>query len=93
MLFRSDAGAACPDCELFIGFDVGKSFHVAHARDRAGRKVGSGRVDNVEAAAGALPSRAIGAAGAGPSRALVVVDRRRNIGTTAIGRARAAGCE
>lgn len=66
---------------------------MAHARDRAGRKVGSGRVDNVEAAAGALPSRAIGAAGAGPSRTPVVVDQRRNIGTTAIGRARAAGRE
>lgn len=89
----ADAGAAYPDYELFIGFDVGKSFHVAHARDRAGRKVGSGRVDNVEAAAGAFLSRAIGAAGADPSRTLVVVDQRRNIGTTVIRRARAAGCE
>ncbi len=89
----ADAGAAYPDYELFIGFDVGKSFHVAHARDRAGRRVGSGRVDNVEAAVDAFLSRAIGAAGADPSRTLVVVDQRRNIGTTAIGRARAAGCE
>ncbi|MBM6868945.1 hypothetical protein H6A21_10435, partial [Collinsella tanakaei] len=77
----ADAGAAYPDYELFIGFDVGKSFHVAHARDRAGRRVGPGRVDNVEDAACALPSPAIGAAGANPSRTLVV-DQRRNIGTT-----------
>ncbi|MBM6908823.1 hypothetical protein [Collinsella intestinalis] len=88
----ADAGAAYPDYELFIGFDVGKSFHVAHARDRAGRRVGPGRVDNVEDAACALPSPAIGAAGADPSRTLVV-DQRRNIGTTVVRRARAAGCE
>lgn len=89
----ADAGVGYPDYELFIGFDVGKTFHVAHARDRGGRRVASGRVDNVEAAVDAFLSRAIGLAGADPSLVLVVVDQRRNIGTTVIRRARAAGCE
>lgn len=89
----ADAGVAYPGYEPFIGFDVGKTLHVAHARDRAGRRAASGRVDNVGAAVDAFLDRAIELSGGDPSLVLVAVDQRRDIGTTVIRRARAAGCE
>lgn len=66
------AGAEYPDYKLFVGFDVGKTFRVAHARDHAGRRVCSGRVDNVEAAIDAFLACAIGLTGVGDP-ALVLV--------------------
>lgn len=89
----ADAGTDYPAYEAFIGSDVGKTSRVDYARDRAGRRVDSGRVDNLEAAVDAFLARAIGLSGADPSLVLVVVDQRRNIGTTVIRRARSAGCE
>lgn len=89
----ADAGTDYPAYEVFIGVDVGKSFHAAFARDAAGRRLASGRVDNLEAAIDAFLARALERGGADPSRVLVVVDQRRNIGTTVIRRALAAGCE
>lgn len=89
----ADAGADYPAYEVFIGFDVGKTSRAAYARDRAGRRVDSGRVDSLEAAVDAFLARAIGLSGADPSLVLVVAGRRRNIGATVIRRARSAGCE
>lgn len=87
------SGADYPAYRLFIGFDVGKSFHFAFARDAAGRRVASGRVDNLEAAVDSFVGRALARSGADPSAALVVVDQRRNIGCTVVRRALAAGCD
>jgi len=89
----ADAGLEYPSYQLFVGIDVGKSFHFAHAADAAGRKVLAGRVDNLEAAVDSFLERALGRSGAEPGLALVVVDQRRNVGLTALRRARAAGCE
>ena len=89
----ADAGADYPAYEVFVGVDVGKSFHAAFARDAAGRRLASGGAGSLEAATGAFLARALERGGADPSRVLVVVGRRRNIGTTVIRRALAAGCE
>lgn len=89
----AEAGAGYPAYQLFVGFDVGKSFHVAHARDAAGRKVLQRRVDNVEAAIDSVLAEALEKSGAEPALSLVVVDQRRSVGTTVVRRARAAGCE
>lgn len=89
----SDAGTEYPSYRLFVGFDVGKSFHAAYARDASGRRVASGRVDNEEAAIDAFLRRAIERSGADPSLVLVCVDQRRSVGTTVVRRALAAGCE
>lgn len=72
--------------EVYLGIDVGKSSHRACAVGAGGEVL-----FNVE-----LPNRAEGIdralAKAGPG-ALVVVDQKRNIGTLAVARARAAGMD
>lgn len=89
----SDAGIDYPAYQLFVGFDVGKSFHAAYARDAAGRKVLSSRVDNTEASIDSFLRRALERGGVDPALALVVVDQRRSVGTTVVRRALAAGAE
>ena len=86
-------GAPYPDYAVFVGFDVGKSHHCAHATDAAGRPVLRLKVDNLEADVDAYLSRLLARTGANPSSVLVAVDQRRNIGTTVIRRALAAGCD
>ena len=88
-----EAGTEYPRYKLFVGFDVGKRFHAAHARTGSGRRVLALRVDNDEAAVDAFVARALEAAGCEPGACLVVVDQRRNIGTVVVRRALAAGCD
>ena len=88
-----EAGTEYPRYKLFVGFDVGKRFHAAHARTGSGRRVLALRVDNAEAAVVAFVARALEAAGCEPGACLVVVDQRRNIGTVVVRRALAAGCD
>ena len=45
-----EAGTEYPRYKLFVGFDVGKRFHAAHARTGSGRRVLALRIDNGEAA-------------------------------------------
>ena len=82
-----EAGTEYPRYKLFVGFDVGKRFHAAHARTGSGRRVLALRVDNDEAAVDAFVARALEAAGCEPGACLVVVDQRRNIGTVVVRRA------
>lgn len=51
-------GTECPRYRLFVGFDVGKRFHAAHARTGSGRRVLALKVDNDEAAVDAFVARA-----------------------------------
>ena len=88
-----EAGTEYPRYKLFVGFDVGKRFHAAHARTGSGRRVLALKVDNDEAAVDAFVARALEAAGCEPGACLVVVDQRRNIGTVVVRRALAAGCD
>ena len=88
-----EAGTEYPRYKLFVGFDVGKRFHAAHARTGSRRRVLALRVDNDEAAVDAFVARALEAAGCEPGACLVVVDQRRNIGTVVVRRALAAGCD
>ena len=88
-----ETGTEYPRYKLFVGFDVGKRFHAAHARTGSGRRVLALRVDNDEAAVDAFVARALEAAGCEPGACLVVVDQRRNIGTVVVRRALAAGCD
>jgi transposase len=88
-----EAGVAYPAYRLFVGFDVGKTFHVAHARLAGGGRVLTLRVGNDEAAVDSFLARCLERSGCDASEALVVVDQRRNIGTVVIRRARAAGME
>lgn len=74
--------------DLYVGFDVGKRAHHAHAVLADGRDAFSTGVDNSEAAIDRVIADAIKL-----GRPLVVVDQRRNIGTLAIRRARAAGVD
>ena len=75
--------------DVAVGFDVGKLAHRACAVGRDGRVAFNVGLGNDE---GAI-DRVLAEAGAGRGRALVVVDQRRNIGTTVIRRARAAGAD
>ena len=88
-----EAGTEYPRYKLFVGFDVGKRFHAAHARTGSGRRVLALKVDNDEAAVDAFVARALEAADCEPGACLVVVDQRRNIGTVVVRRALAAGCD
>ena len=74
--------------DLYVGFDVGKRAHHAHAVLADGRDAFSTGVDNSEAAIDRVIADA-----AELGTPLVVVDQRRNIGMLAIRRARAAGVE
>ena len=74
--------------DLYVGFDVDKRAHHAHAVLADGRDAFSTGVDNSEAAIDRVIADAIKL-----GRPLVVVDQRRNIGMLAIRRARAAGVE
>lgn len=87
------SGVEYPSYGLFIGFDVGKSFHAAHAMAPGGRKVLALRVDNDEAAVDAFVERALALSGCDPSLCLVAVDQRRSVGTVVVRRAAAAGCD
>ena len=53
-----EAGTEYPRYKLFVGFDVGKRFHAAHARTGSGRRVLALKVDNDEAAVDAFVARA-----------------------------------
>lgn len=86
-----DGGLDHPSCRLFAGFDVGKSFHHAHAAGAEGRTVPSLKVGSLDSAVDSFPRRALERSGADPAPALVVVDQRRSVGTTVVRRARAAG--
>ena len=88
-----EAGEDYPQHGLTVGFDVGKRFHVAFARGAGGSKVLAMRVESLEACVDAFVARALEAAGCEPAGCLVVVDQRRNIGTVAVRRALAAGCD
>ena len=88
-----EAGTEYPRYKLFVGFDVGKRFHAAHARTDSGRRVLALKVDNDEAAVDAFVARALEVADCEPGACLVVVDQRRNIGTVVVRRALAAGCD
>ena len=88
-----EAGEDYPQYDLTVGFDVGKRFHVAFARGAGGPKVPAMRVESLEACVDAFVARALEAAGCEPAGCLVVVDQRRNIGTVAVRRALAAGCD
>lgn len=72
--------------DVYLGFDVGKLGHRACAVGRGGRELFNVPVANDE---GEI-DRVVGKAGPA-ARTLVVVDQRRNIGTTVIRRARALG--
>lgn len=72
--------------ELYLGIDVGKSFHWAVALDPGGEVVLSRRVENRQGDVDAL----LGEAGAG---ALVVVDQKNNIGSLVVRRCRARGVD
>ena len=74
--------------DLYVGFDVDKRAHHAHAVLADGRDAFSTGVDNSEAAIDRVIADA-----AELGTPLVVVDQRRNIGMLAIRRARAAGVE
>lgn len=88
-----DEGLDYPSYRLFVGFDVGKPSRRAHAIDAEGRTVLSLRVDSLDSAVDSFLRRALEKSGADPSLSLVVVDQRRSVGTVAVRRARAAGCE
>lgn len=72
--------------DTYIGVDVGKTMHRACAVTASGEVVFNVTVPNREREMDAMLGRAEG-------RCLVIVDQRRNIGTLAIRRARAAGCD
>ena len=72
--------------ELYLGIDVGKSFHWAIGVDAEGEIVLSRRVENRQADVDAL----LDEAGAG---ALVVVDQKNNIGSLVVRRCRARGVD
>jgi len=72
--------------ELYLGIDVGKSFHWAVGLDAAGEVVLSRRVENRQADVDAL----LDEAGEG---ALVVVDQKNNIGSLVVRRCRARGVD
>lgn len=74
--------------DLYVGLDVGKRAHHAHAVLADGRDAFRTGVDNSEAAIDRVIADA-----AELGTPLVVVDQRRNIGMPAIRRARAAGVE
>lgn len=74
--------------DVFLGVDVGKLSHRACALTSDGRVGFNVPTDNLEAEVDAVLARA-----AALGRTLVVVDQRRNIGTTVIRRARAAGMD
>lgn len=71
-------------CDAVLGLDVGKSAHWACLVARTGEIVLNGPVSNSERDLDALFAQA------GPGT-MLVVDQRRNIGSLAISRARAAG--
>ena len=72
--------------ELYLGIDVGKSFHWAIGVDAEGEIVLSRRVENRQADVDAL----LDEAGAG---ALVVVDQKNNIGSLVVRRCRVRGVD
>ena len=74
--------------DLYVGFDVDKRAHHAHAVLADGRDAFSTGVDNSEAAIDRVIADA-----AELGTPLVVVDQRRNIGMLAIRRGRAAGVD
>ena len=74
--------------DLYVGLDVGKRAHHAHAVLADGRDAFSTGVDNSEAAIDRVIADA-----AELGTPLVVVDQRRNIGMLAIRRGRAAGVD
>ena len=75
--------------DAYVGFDVGKLAHRACCVLAGGAVAFYVGVANDEAAI----DRVLAEASARGGRALAVVDQRRNIGTTVIRRARAAGVE
>ena len=66
-----EAGTEYPRYKLFVGFDVGKRFHAAHAGTGSGRRVLALRVDNDEATVDAFVARALEAADCEPGACLV----------------------
>ena len=74
--------------DAYVGFDVGKLAHRACCVLAGGSVAFNVGVANDEAAVGRVLAEA-----AAHGRALAVVDQRRNIGTTVVRRARAAGVE
>lgn len=72
--------------ELYVGVDVGKSFHWAVGLDRDGKVVISRRLENRQDDVDELVAEAGGGA-------LVVVDQKNNIGSLVVRRCRAAGVD
>lgn len=70
--------------DAYLGIDVGKEIHRAHAVDSIGTVLLSRRIANSQSELDALMAQC-------PDDTLVVVDQRRNIGALALRRARAAG--
>ena len=58
-----------------------------------GLEVPAMRVENLEACVDAFLERALEAVGCAPAGCLVVVGQRRNIGTVAVRKALATGCD
>ena len=76
---------------LYLGIDVGKSFHWAIGLDASGEIVVNRRLENRRADVDALLEEAASAAGGGD--ALVVVDQKNNIGSLVVRRCRAKGVD
>lgn len=75
--------------DLFVGMDVGKSFHWMHVTDPTGKRITSHKIDQDEHQL----DQAFTNLRAGGRNVLVVVDQPKNIGALTLACAARAGCD